>query len=107
LVVPAVHARAQTPSVEEELLALVNTVRGGKVVVMHAGLRDVARKHSEAMATAASLNHRRAKARIDEAAPDRPQAGGPPDPGFTGTRCEAVGCEPGGPDPEPARRCSA
>ena len=91
-------ARAQTPSVEEELLSLINTVRGTKPVVMHAGLRDVARKHSEAMATAGSLNHRRAKARIDAATPDRPEEGGPPDHGFTGTWCEVVGWEPGGPD---------
>ena len=97
-------ARAQTPSVEEELLALINTVRGTRPVVMHAGLRDVARKHAEAMATAGSLNHRRAKARIDSATPDRPEEGGPPDHGFTGTWCEVVGWEPGGPDVGVARR---
>jgi len=102
LVMPA--ARAQTPSVEEELLALINTVRGGKSVVMHAGLRDVARKHSEAMASSGSLNHRRAKQRIDTATPDRPQEGGPPDPGFTGTWCEVVGWEPAGADAGVARR---
>src|SRR5258708_3531132 len=95
VVMPA--ARAQTPSVEDELLALVNTVRGGRTVVMHAGLRDVARKHSAAMATSGSLNHRRAKARIDSAEPDRPQEVGPPDLGFTGTWCEVVGWEPTGP----------
>ncbi len=101
VVMPA--ARAQTPSVEEELLALVNTVRAGRPVVMHAGLRDVARKHSAAMATAGALNHRRAKARIDSAEPD-PQEGGPPDRGFTGTWCEVVGWEPTGPDAGVARR---
>jgi len=100
----AVPARAQTPSVEEELLSLINTVRGGNAVVMHAGLRDVARKHSEAMATAGSLNHRRAKARIDSATPDRPEESGPPDHGFTGTWCEVVGWEPSGPDAGVARR---
>ena len=102
LVIPA--ARAQTPSVEEELLALINTVHAAKPIVMHAGLRDVARKHSEAMATAGSLNHRRAKQRIDSATPDRPQEGGPPDPGFTGTWCEVVGWEPAGADAGVARR---
>ena len=101
---PVVPAHAQTPSAEEELLALINTVRGGKTVVMHAGLRDVARKHSEAMATAGSLNHRGAKARIDAATPDRPQSGGAPDSGFTGTWCEVVGWEPGGADAGVARR---
>lgn len=104
LAVAVPSARAQTPSVEEQLLALINTVRGTQPVVMHAGLRDVARKHSEAMATAGSLNHRRAKQRIDSATPDRPQAGGPPDAGFTGTWCEVVGWEPGGADSGVAHR---
>jgi hypothetical protein len=100
----AVPARAQTPSVEEELLALINTSRGSKPVVMHAGLREVARKHAEAMATAGSLNHRRARQRIDSATPDRPEKGGPPDSGFTGTWCEVVGWEPAGADAGVARR---
>jgi hypothetical protein len=56
------------------------------------------------MATAGSLNHRRATARIDSAAPDPAQSGGPPDRGFTGTWCEVVGWEPGGPDAGVAER---
>jgi hypothetical protein len=100
----ATAAHAQTPAAEDELLALINTVRGNNPLVMHAGLREIARAHAAAMATAGSLNHRRAKARIDSAQPDPPQSGGPPDNGFTGTWCEVVGWEPSGADAGVARR---
>jgi hypothetical protein len=103
LLAVAAPAHAQTPSVEDELLVLVNSARS-RPVVMHAGLRQVARNHSAAMAVADSLSHRRAKARIDAAEPDPPEAHGAPDDGFTNSWCEVVGWEPAGADAGVAQR---
>jgi len=101
LVLPAVVA--QTPSVEEELLALMNTVRSPPVV-MHAGLRAAARTHAADMAAADAISHAGARDRIYHAQPDPSQNTGPPDDGFTGTWCEVAGWEPAHADENIARR---
>jgi len=91
LALPA--ALAQTPSVEVDLLALINTARS-QPVVMHAGLREAARKHAADMAAADAISHAGARDRIYHAQPDPPQNSSPPDDGFTGTWCEIAGWEP-------------
>jgi hypothetical protein len=88
----AIPARAQTPSVEEQLLALINGPRS-HTIVMHAGLRAAARAHSASMASAGALSHKGAHSRIYSAAADPAEPGGGPDNGFTGTWCEVVSWE--------------
>jgi hypothetical protein len=99
----APSARAQTPSVEEQLLALVNGPRS-HTIVMHNGLRAAARAHSAAMASAGALSHQGAHGRVYNAAADPPEKYGGSDDGFTGTWCEVVSWQDVKTDENVARR---
>jgi hypothetical protein len=99
----APFARAQTPSVEDQLLILINGARFNKVV-MHAGLRTSGRQHSAAMASSGSIGHASSRSRIYASNPDPAESNGPPDDGFTSTWCEVAGWEPAGAEEGTARR---
>ena len=87
---PAQPAQAQAAGIESEILSLINGGRSTRAV-MHSGLRVQARAHSQTMARRGGLTHAGAATRIQRAAPDPPEASGPPDSGFTGNFCENTG----------------
>jgi uncharacterized protein YkwD len=89
------RASADTVSMEDQLLALINGGRGA-ALASHSGLRVAGRSHSRDMAAAGQWNHDGAAERIHNAQPDPYETNGPPDDGFTGTWCENVDQEWGG-----------
>ena len=97
------RAAASPESLEQQILALVNSGRPTPLV-MHAGLRHQARIHSQAMDRAGGLNHDGAAARFERASPDPAESNGPPDDGFTPIWCENVAWVGGGAESEAAQR---
>jgi hypothetical protein len=102
-VVCAPQARADTATVEQQLLSLVNSGRGA-AMASHAGLRVAGRGHSQDMAAVGYWNHDGAAERVRNAAPDPTESNGAPDDGYTGTWCENVAYESGGSESTIAQR---
>ncbi len=75
----------RAPTIEARVLDLVNQIRrdhGRAPYAMHAGLRAVAREHSQNMSRAGRLSHDGFTDRLRRATPDPLQAGGGSDRGF-------------------------
>lgn len=93
VVSPVAPSTAADPasSLEAEVFALVNDVRSPNLV-LHSGLREQARRHSESMAKRDSLDHDGASSRPTRAAPDPPEGNGAPDDGHRppSSSCENV-----------------
>lgn len=93
VLVPA-GASEQTDAVEVRLLQLINQGRqqhvGKGPEVMHSGLRQKARVHSQNMSNRGSLTHDGFSTRINTANPDPYESNGAPDDGFNGSACENV-----------------
>jgi len=97
-------AQASPASVEQQLLSLINEGRLATNLLMHQGLRSVARVHSQDMDKADGLNHHGAAGRFDRASPDPRETNGAPDDGFTGLWCENVAWVGGGEEKDVAKR---
>lgn len=95
-------ARAQSTSVEDKLLELINGARS-RPLVMHEGLRAAARSHAANMAAANRIDHSGARSRIYRSEPIPAERDGPPDNGFTATWCEVAGWEPANADENVAK----
>lgn len=74
-------ARAAEPLVEDRVIAMINAERSSRLVV-HFGLLNAARAHSQRMASEGGLSHEDADARVNAAAPDPGEFNGAPDDGF-------------------------
>lgn len=90
-------------TVEDALLELVNEGRPVNELIVHPGLRVLAREHSESLSKLDALSHLGAASRFEEAEPSPEEANGAPDDGFTDTWCENVAVARGGTADEVAR----
>jgi predicted nucleic acid-binding Zn ribbon protein len=105
LVLTAVPSQARAgDGMENEVLALINGERS-TALIEHAGLLGAARSHSQEMAATGGLNHDGADERVANAAPDPPEANGPPDDGFAPAAwCEDVTYSTGFPESQVAQK---
>src|SRR5689334_21887936 len=89
IVFPA-PARASSWDVEAKVTELLNHDRS-KPLVLHGGLLEDARSHSAEMSRNGGLDHDNADERVNDSAPDPPEANGAPDDGFgVAAWCENV-----------------
>jgi len=91
-------------SLESQVFAKINGERSTPLIE-HSGLVGAARQHSQEMAAAGGLNHDGADERVANAAPDPPEANGPPDDGFAPAAwCENVTYSTGFPESQVAQK---
>jgi hypothetical protein len=83
-------AGAQAPTVEDRVISLLNAERSERLIV-HYGLLQAARGHSQEMARDGAIGHEGADERVNSAAPDPGEFNGAPDDGFgVAAWCENV-----------------